>query len=262
MFFMRLRRSAKWAFIVLIFAFAFSFLFAGVGSGSGSGDLISGLLGLRGGNPVKSAEKNAAENPKDANALTKLAQAYDANNRRAAAIKTYRKYLKLKPKDPSGLTQLGRLQEEIATLRWDRYAALQSKLAVVSDPLSPDPLQTLAGADYLLTSYTTLLSTKLSNAYGSYTVAAQAWESTTKSYAKAVPATNTLPRALAEYQVVQVELQLAQNAGSAADYATAIKSYRTAIKFCKRFLRLTPKSPLAKQVKKLLADLQKVTSSS
>jgi cytochrome c-type biogenesis protein CcmH/NrfG len=121
-------------------------------------------------------------------------------------------------------------------------------MAVVSGPLNSDPLQTLAGSDSLIAAYTSLLTTKLSNAYGSYVTAAQAWESTYKSYAKAVPATNTIQRA-------QVELQLAQAASSATDYTTAIKSY-------KNFLRLTPKSPLAAQVKKVVAELQKASSSS
>jgi len=248
MFFMRLRRSAKWAFIVLIFAFGFSFLFAGVGSGGSGGDVIQELLGMRGGNPVKSAEKDVAKHPNNASGWIRLAQVYDGKDRRGDAINAYKKYLTLKPKDSSGFAQLGRLQEEVTTLRWYRYTAVQSEMAVVSGPLNSDPLQTLAGSDSLIAAYTTLLTTKLSNAYGSYVTAAQAWESTYKSYAKAVPATNTIQRA-------QVELQLAQAASSAADYTTAIKSYKT-------FLRLTPKSPLAAQVKKVVAELQKASSSS
>jgi len=246
MFFMRLRRSAKWAFIVLIFAFGFSFLFAGVGSGGSGGDVIQELLGMRGGNPVKSAEKDVAKHPKNASAWIQLANAYVGKNRRGDAINAYKKYLKLKPNDPSGFAQLGRLQEEVTALRWNRYAALQSELAVVSGPLSSDSLQTLAGSDSLLTTYTTLLTTKLSNAYSSYIAAAQTLESTYKSYAKAVPETNTIQRA-------QIELQLAQAAQYAGDYTTAIKSYKS-------YLRLMPKSPLAAQVKKVLAELQKTSS--
>ncbi len=246
MFFMRLRRSAKWAFVVLIFAFAFSFLFAGVGGGAG--DIVQELLGMRGGNPVKSAEKDVGEHPKKASAWIKLAQVYDGKDRRGDAINAYKKFLKLKPNDLTGLAQLGRLQEEVAALRWNRYSALRSELTVVSGPLSSDPLQTLAGSDSLVTTYTTLLTTKMSNAYSSYVAAAQTLESTYKSYVKAVPKANTIQRA-------QVELLLAQAASYAADYKTAIKSYKS-------FLRLTPNSPLAAQVKKVLAELQKGSSSS
>ena len=248
MFFMRLRRSAKWAFILLIFVFAFTFLFAGVGSGGG-GNVISDLLGMRGGgNAIKTAEKDVAAHPKDASALNRLATAYIGQNRRGDAIKTYEKYLRLKPNDPSGYSQLGSLQDQIVTLRGNRYAALRSELAIVSGPLSSDPLATLAGSDSLLTSYTTALTTKLSNAYGSYATATQALESTYKSYVKVVPKTDAIQRA-------QAELQLAQAAQYAGDYTTAIKSYKS-------YLRLMPKSPLTAQVKKVLAELQKTSSSS
>jgi tetratricopeptide (TPR) repeat protein len=248
MFMVRLRRSAKWAFIVLIFAFAFSFLFAGVGGGGSGGDIIQELLGMRGGSdPVKSAENDVAKHPRNASALNRLALAYGVEDRRGDAINAYKKYLKLKPNDQSGFAQLARLQEEVTALRWNRYAAVQSEMAAASGPLGSDPVQILAGTDPLLSAYTSLLTTKLSNAYGSYTTAAKAWESTNKSYVKSIPKTNTLLRA-------NVELQLAQAASSAADYTTAIKSYEN-------FLRLTPKSPLAAQVKKILADLQKASSS-
>ncbi len=247
MFFMRLRRSAKWAFILLIIVFAFTFLFAGVGSGGSGGDVIQELLGMRGSDPVKVAENEVAKNPKNTTALIGLAQAYVAKQRRADAIATYEKILQLKPKDLSTFPQLGRLQQEIAGERYDRYAALQSKLIVAYGPLSSDPLQNIAGTDPLLSAYTSQLTTKLSRAYNSYIAAATAWENTYKRYAKAVPKSSTLQRA-------NVEIQLAQAASSAGDYATAITSYET-------FLRLTPKSPLAPQVKKALAELRRVNSS-
>jgi len=244
MFFVRLRRGAKWAFIVLIIVFAFTFLFAGVGGGSG-GNVIQDLLGMRGGNPVKSAESAVAKSPRNASALATLAQAYSAANRRGDAIKTYEKFLKIKPNDSSVLSQLGLLQQDLTALRYDRYAALQSELTITNGPLNPDPVQNLIGSDQLLSAYTNLLSTQTNNAYASYVTAAKAWENTFKRYAKSVPATSTLQRA-------QIELQLAQAASSAGDYATAIKSYET-------FLKLTPKSPLAPQVKKALVELRKVS---
>ena len=248
MFFMRLRRGAKWAFIVLIFVFAFSFLFAGVGTGTGGSDLIQELLGMRGGNPLKSAQSGVAQHPKDPTAWVTLAQAYSSQNNRGGAIKAWKKYLELKPNDTTGLSQLGNLQEEATNLRWARYSDLQAELRLSSGPLGSNPIQSLTGTDSLLTTYETLLSTKLNSAYSSYIEAAGAWESTFKSYAKVVPKTNAIQRA-------QIELQLAQAASSATDYATAIKSYKT-------FLRLTPKSPYASQVKKVLAELQKASPSS
>jgi tetratricopeptide (TPR) repeat protein len=244
MFFMRLRRGARWAFILLIIVFAFTFLFAGVGSGSGS-DVIQSLLGMRGGNPVKSAEKEVAKHPNNASALIRLAQAYSGKQLRGDAINTYKEYLNKRPKDLSALSALSTLQQEVLDLRGARYQALQSALASVYGPLSSDPLQTLTGTDTLISAYSSLMNTKLNNAYASYTTAAKALEDTYKSYAKAVPMSNTLRRA-------QVEIVLGQAASSAGDYPTAIKSYEA-------FLRLTPKSPIAPQVKAALKELRKLS---
>ena len=249
MFFTRLRRGSKWVFIAVIFAFAFTFLFAGVGSGGSGGDIIQELLGMRGGSdPLKSAEKAVAKNPHDTGALIRLAQAYNTKQRPGAAIKTYKKYLTLKPKDASVLLQIGLLQRNATVVRWERYAGLQSKLTLASSPVTSDPLQTLVGIDSLTSTYTSLLTTKVSGAYGSYTAAAKAWESTEKRYLASVPASSTLQRA-------QVELELAQAAESSGDYPTAINSYET-------FLRLTPKDSRVAQVKKRLVELRKVSSSS
>jgi len=249
MFFMRLRRGAKWAFIILIFVFAFTFLFAGVGGGGGGSNVIEELLGMRGGGDVvRSAEKAVKKNPRDTSALQRLAQAYVAKQRRGDAINTYKRYLKLKPNDLSVLPQLANLQQEVTALRWYRYSGLQSQLTVIYGPLSSDPLQTIAGTDTLLSTYSSTLTTKLSEAYGSYVGAAKSWEDTFKRYAKAVPKTNTLQRANVEYQ-------LANAAVNAGDYPVAIKAYKT-------FLKLMPKSPLAAEVKKTLAELLKANSSS
>ena len=247
MFFMRLRKGARWAFVVLIIVFAFTFLFAGVGSGGSGGDVIQQLLGMRGGSdPITTAEKDVAKHPHRASALLTLAQAYDAKQRRGDAINAYKKYLTLKPKDPSALLQLGRLQQDVTTARWARYSNLQAEMSVTSGPLSSDPVQTLVGADQLLAAYSNTLTAKVSSAYGSYITAATAWEDTYKVYAKSVPIANTLQRA-------EIELELGQAASNATDYATAIKSYET-------YLKLTPKSPLAPQVKKALAALRKINS--
>jgi tetratricopeptide (TPR) repeat protein len=247
MFFMRLRRSSKWAMVVVMFAFAFTFLFAGVGGGSGSSDVIQQLLGMRGGDPVKAAEKDVAKRPHDATALAALALAYAGKGRSGDAINTYQKYLKIKPKDTSALSQLARLQGEVTTLRRDRYDRLQSRLLVAYGPLRSDPLQTLAGADTLLTAFSGVMTTELNSALTSFTTAAKATESTYKLYAKALPTTDKFQRA-------NIELQLADAAGSAGDYLVAIRSYET-------FMRLLPKDTRVPQVKKIIAQLRKASAS-
>lgn len=247
MFFMRLRRGSKWAMIVVVFAFAFTFLFAGVGSGGSGGDIIQELLGMRGGNPVKSAEKDVSKHPKSARALSALALAYDGADRRGDAINTYEKYLKLKPNDTNVLAQLSRLQSEVAALRFARYERLQSRLMIIYGPLRTDPLATLAGSDSLLGAYSNTLTSELSSAYNSYALASKDWESTSKLYLKAVPATDKFRRA-------NIELELAQAASSAGDYSVAIKAYED-------FIKLVPKDTRVPQVKKILVQLRKAGSS-
>jgi tetratricopeptide (TPR) repeat protein len=242
MFLVRLRKGSRWVFVAIIFAFAFTFLFAGVGSGSG--DIIQQLLGMRGTNPITSAEGNVAKHPHNAVALMQLAQAYDGKQLRGPAMNTYVRYLKLKPKDTSALAQLGNLQQQVAALRFDRYSGLQSELSIATGPLSSDPLQTLAGTDSLLSTYVSLQTSRVSSAYGSYLTAATTLENTYKRYAQAVPMKATLQRA-------QVELELAQAASGATHYKTAIASYEL-------YLKLNPTSPLKPQIKKVLGELRKL----
>src|SRR5690348_18474502 len=66
LFFMRLRRRAKWVYVLLAVLFAVTFAFLGVGSGSGSGldQLFSGLgIFGGGGNDVAKAQKIIKKNP-------------------------------------------------------------------------------------------------------------------------------------------------------------------------------------------------------
>lgn len=244
MFFMRLRRGAKWVFVLLIFAFAFGFLFSGVGGGGG-GDIISQLLGMRGGNPVKSAESAVKKRPGDANAWNQLAILYQGKGRQTDAIHAYERYLKLKPNDLLGLSQISNLWRGIATQRWYEYSAIAQDLRSASNPLgSSDPLQKFLGSsDPLLTPYTDTLNTQAGNAYGAFLKAAKSWEAIDVRYLNATPVGDKLARA-------QAEIQVGDSAGNANDLTTAIKAY-------KEYLRLVPGSKMAPQVRKALAAAEK-----
>src|SRR6266404_1030383 len=66
LFFMRLRRKAKLAYLVLAVLFAITFAFLGVGSGTNGGldQLFSGLnIFSGGGNPVSKAQKEIKDHP-------------------------------------------------------------------------------------------------------------------------------------------------------------------------------------------------------
>src|SRR6059036_2239613 len=89
MFFPRLRRQAKWVFLLLAFVFAGGFVFFGVGSGStGLGDLLRGNFNIFGNNgsstnssAVKNALKKTQAHPKDPNAWNDLASAYQTDGK-------------------------------------------------------------------------------------------------------------------------------------------------------------------------------------
>jgi tetratricopeptide (TPR) repeat protein len=253
MFFMRLRRGAKWAFIILIFFFAFGFLFSGVG---GSGDIIQQLLGMRGGNATKSAEDEVKAHPQRLTAWTNLASLYERDGRHGDAVNAYEKALKVKPKDTGALANLAGIWQSIAALRFNRYAILQAKLESAQGPVGTGLFQPVLGADSnsLDTTYTSILTTKLFQAQASYMNAAKSWEDAYKRYAKVIPANTPVARA-------QVSYQLGVAAENAMDYKTAITSYKAAIKNYENALRLNPKDTYLKNaissIKKELAAVQK-----
>lgn len=108
LFFLKIRRSAKWSFILLAFAFVGGFLFFGIGSGGmGIGDLFNsgGLSGSSGPN-ISSLEKKAYKNPRNAVVWQQLATAYQNKGDTDMAIKALGHYITLKPKDQASLQML------------------------------------------------------------------------------------------------------------------------------------------------------------
>jgi tetratricopeptide (TPR) repeat protein len=254
MFFMRLRRNAKWVFVLLIVVFAFSFLFAGVGTGTGGADLIQGLLGLRGGNAIESAESDVKAHPKSVEALKNLASLYVTAKRNMDAVRTYEKALKLSPNNTGALSSLSSIWQGMTEARYERYLTLQAKLSAAEGPLGTNIFQPVLGStstDPLISEYTNGLTTKLIMAETSYTTAARSWEDAYSRYAKATPTTGAAARG-------QVEYNLAYAAEFANDIPTAIKSLKAAIKDYQSVLRSSPKNT---QIKDAIAALQKELAS-
>jgi hypothetical protein len=115
MFFMRIRRHARWLFMFLAVLFALTFAFAGVGSGStGVGDLMGSVGSIFGGsggsNPVHDAQKKvdkAGSDPaKLAVALHLLGKAQVAKTLYSDAEGTYARYLRLRPGDVQARQEL------------------------------------------------------------------------------------------------------------------------------------------------------------
>src|SRR6266699_1393548 len=119
MFFPRLRRQAKWVFLLLAVIFAGGFVFFGVGSGStGLGDLLRGNFNIFGSNSgstnssaVKSALKKTQAHPKDPNAWNDLATAYQTDGKLTESNAALEHVLKLKPNDIGALQRVAGFYE-------------------------------------------------------------------------------------------------------------------------------------------------------
>ena len=118
MFFPKLRRRAKWVFLLLAIAFGIGFVAFGVGtgvSGTSLGDVLRDLIGRQNtGTSIDDARKNALAYPKDANAQFAYANALQARGRTQEAIAALESYTALKPKDTDALRQLANLWGSVA----------------------------------------------------------------------------------------------------------------------------------------------------
>jgi tetratricopeptide (TPR) repeat protein len=245
MFFIRLRRHAKWIFVVLALSFAFTFLFAGVGSGGSGGDVIGFLLGNRSTDPLKKAQKDVEKNPKNAKALLVLAQAYQGKDQAEQAAAAFERYLTLRPRDTTALLQLGVLSGNQAVKNCGDYQVAQQQLQDIaaSTGLALGALGGKLGEDALSKPVIASANQRATDAYIACANSIDTWVKTYQRYASAVPVKETIEKARAEYQLGRV-------AGTAGQYAIAIAAYE-------RFLKLAPDDPLAKEARSQLATLRK-----
>jgi cytochrome c-type biogenesis protein CcmH/NrfG len=242
MFFPRLRRQAKWMFILLAIVFAVGFVGFGVGSGStGIGDLFSNgkIFGL-GGNgsssspSVSKAQKEIAKRPNDAKGYRDLATAYQGKNENDLAIPPLERYTELKPKDQDALRELGGLY--LAQAQAAQTAAQQAQLAnptAVTGQIFQlsGKLGTSIGTDPIQNALSTGVNAAVQEQQAKIQTATQNAISAFKRLTQAAP------------NDPQAWIDLAQNAQTAGDAATAISAYKRAIK-------LEPESsdvPLLKQ---------------
>ena len=138
LFFMRLRRQAKPAYLILAVLFAVTFAFLGVGSGSsGLGDLLSGnFSGLFGGSSTNSAvgkaEAKVKKHPNDVQAKKDLATALQSNNQFDRAIIVLEQVRKAAPKDTDAGPSLPGFYLRRADLARNRAQAIQAEQSASS----------------------------------------------------------------------------------------------------------------------------------
>jgi tetratricopeptide (TPR) repeat protein len=153
MFFMRIRRHARWVFILLAIVFALAFAFAGVGTGStGIGDMLNSFPIFGGGssssNPIKTAQKKVDKAGKDtaklAPALLELGRAEAAKGKTTDAQTTYERYLKLRPNDAQATYQLALVYRNEADTQYQQLTAITNDVvqsapvitSFVTDPIA------------------------------------------------------------------------------------------------------------------------------
>lgn len=241
MFFPRLRRHAKWMFLLLALAFALGFVGFGVGAGGvGVGDIFRGSSGS--GLPsVSDAQQRVSENPKDPQAFRALANAQQAAGNTDGAIEALEGLVALRPKNTDALRELAGLYLAKASTAQERAQILQYRSQYLAPgsltemafqlggrPLTPDPLTNAV---------TSLYDDDITAAYSEVQDASARAVDTYKKIAQALPKDPT------------VQLELAQAASAANDGAAAIAAYE-------QFLKLAPDDPTAPEVKRLLKQLR------
>jgi tetratricopeptide (TPR) repeat protein len=242
LFFMRLRRKAKLAYLVLAVLFAITFAFLGIGSGSNSGldQLFSGLnIFSSSSNPVSKAQKEIKAHPSSGKGYRDLATAYETKGDTVNAIAALQQYTTQKPKDAAAWSELGGLQlTQAQNYRAAYTAATQARqLAAPSATFLPtgklgqgigtNPLEQAAASQVDVSVQDLQQRTQLAytNAVASYDKAATLRPTDSNSW-----------------------FQLGQTAQSSGDITTAVKAY-------KRYLKLSPNSTFAAQIRQLIKQL-------
>ncbi len=232
MFFPRLRKQAKWMFILLALVFAVGFVGFGVGSGStGIGDLFQNgkFFGLGGngsssaGTSVGKAQKEIAQNPGKPKGYRDLASAYEAKSQNDLAVAPLEKYTQLRPKDQDALRELANLYlGQVDRYRTVAQAAQQNDATALAGPLfqpaATSPIGKALGSDSIQSAVSERVNTAVQDNAAKAQVAQQ---SAIAAYKRLVAAAPSDPTA---------RFQLAQAAESVGDYTTAIAAYKQVIK--------------------------------
>jgi tetratricopeptide (TPR) repeat protein len=245
MFFPKLRRRAKWVFLLLAIAFGIGFVAFGVGtgvSGTSLGDVLRDLIGQQGAtDSIDDARKDALAHPQDAEAQFAYANALQARGQTQEAIAALERYTTLKPSDTDALRQLANLwgsvaakasqEESVARLEAAEASAAQT-FARPSGEFLQDVEQNKI-AEALASQATTRANTAQARATSAASSQQKVYE--------------TLTRLIPDDPSLFLSLGIA--AQEAGDAEAAIDAYQ-------RFLVLAPNDPSAPQVKQQIALLE------
>jgi cytochrome c-type biogenesis protein CcmH/NrfG len=252
LFFNRLRKQAKWVFVLLAIVFGVSFALFGVGSSVGAGlsDIFQGIRGNGSGQPsVSKAEKATRQHPKSPQAWRELATAYETQSDLTGAISAWVAYTSLRPKDPEGWTQLATdYTQQFNNQKAEAQAAQNEAQTAQTTNFGPPPTSPLGRA---LTSIPDPIGQAVSGSAGQRFEQARsaALETATKrveAYAQVAKLQPTEPAA---------QLQLADAATDAGNTSVAVTAYAT-------FIKLAPDDNQVPYAKQQIKALQSQLTSS
>jgi len=253
MFFPKLRRKAKWVFLLLAIAFALGFVAFGVGTGVGGtsiGDVLRDFFNSGSGSQsLDDLRAKAQANPKSADAQIAYANALQTAGQTTAAVGVLEKYTAENPKDVNAQRQLAGLWGAVATKAGNeaQAASIAAAQATAAQPTPPTDSPFLQQVEK--NKISELVSTDANNRANAANLRAQnAYREAAKVYEQLTLLTPDDPT---------VFLQLGVASQSAVDYPSAIAAY-------KQFLALAPddaSAPLVKQELKILEAQQKASSS-
>ncbi|MGH3022335.1 MAG: tetratricopeptide repeat protein [Gaiellaceae bacterium] len=246
MFFPKLRRKAKWVFLLLAVFFGGGFLVFGVGTGAGSGigdyfaDLLNRPIATEG-LSLEDAREAVEERPNDPEARLELARAAQREAQVDEAIAAYERYRTMRPRDEDALRSLAALYGQEIALAQERAAIASGQAQEASLP------RTLAPQDSPFLQE--ILGNEITDSISSQ---AQARASAADAEAQRLSALQ-----LAVYQDLTLLvdddpllwIQFAQASESAQDYESAVAAYE-------RFLELAPNNPSAEQIRERIEALE------
>jgi tetratricopeptide (TPR) repeat protein len=243
MFFPRMRRHAKWMFVLLALVFGLGFVLFGVGAGGiGVGELFRGDGGGGDSPSVSEARERVQENPNDATAQRDLATALQLEGQTDESIAALQRYTDLRPSDSNALRELAGLYLSKANEAQRRAQLAQIEAASSTGSLFVQPLQDAKdqpiGSDPITQAVTNEANQVVNDAL---TQSQQATTAALDAYRKLAAASPNDP---------PIQLELAQTAQNAGDTQTAIEAYE-------KFLKLAPDDPVAAGVRAQLEQLRR-----
>jgi tetratricopeptide (TPR) repeat protein len=231
MFFPRLRRQAKWMFVLLALVFGLGYVIFNVGGtipGTGLGDILQNAGGGTGAPDVGDAEDRVRDSPRDPAAYLALTDALTQNNRAEEAIPVLEQYLELRPRDEDQISRLAGLYMAKGARHQQDAALAQAELQAAAPGTAFAPasglVTQLRAQGEVARALSSDANERLSRASGEASVAFQQSRDQWKRLGELSPNDSS------------VQFSLAQSAEQAGDYATAIAAY-------KRFIRLAPDDP-------------------